>query len=130
MKLFARRAAAIFRPILLPLLGLPVLSAVCGCHSHQIDATVENRTGAPIELLEVDYPSASFGADKLAAGADFHYRFQVRGGGALKLQYSENRQLRQVNGPQLFERQEGQIEIVLLPAGKAEFHPTLIPAGS
>ena len=38
--------------------------SLTGCHSSHIDATVENRTGAPIELLEVDYPSASFGADR------------------------------------------------------------------
>jgi hypothetical protein len=51
---------------------------------------VENRTGAAIELLEVDYPSASFGADTLASGADFHYRFQVRGSGPVKVQYTED----------------------------------------
>jgi hypothetical protein len=102
---------------------------VCGCHSYQIETTVENRTGTAIELLEVDYPSASFGADELAAGADFHYRFQVRGSGPVKVQYSEagSHRVRQMIGPEVSERQEGRLEIVLLPDGKAEFQPHLSP---
>jgi hypothetical protein len=109
--------------------SLLVLGFLCGCHSYQIDTTVENRTGAVIELLEVDYPSASFGADALAAGADFHYRFQVRGSGPIKVQYSESgsHKVRQMTGLEVFERQEGRLEIILLPEGKAEFHPRLSP---
>ena len=105
---------------------LPLSAVVCGCRSYRIDATVENRTGSAIELLEVDYPSASFGADRLAADADYHYRFQVRGSGPVKVQYTDDkRQIRQMNGPALKEKQEGRLEIVLLPNGKAEFHPEL-----
>lgn len=99
-----------------------------GCHSYHVDMTVENRTGGAIQLLEVDYPSASFGADSLAAGADFRYRVQLRDSGPLKVQYtgSDGRQ-KQISGPALAEGQEGRIEIVLLPGGKAEFHPQLAP---
>jgi hypothetical protein len=104
-------------------------ASVCGCHSYRIDVTVENRTGSPIELLEVDYPSASFGADNLGIGEQYHYRFQVRGSGPVKVQYTETagHQLWQETGPELFERQEGRLDIVLLPGGKAEFHPALSP---
>ena len=102
------------------------MSLFSGCHSYHIDATIENRTGAPIHLLEVDYPSASFGDDSLAAGADFHYRFQVNGSGQLKVSYTAaNGETVQISGPVLFERQQGQLEIVLEPRGKAEFHPEL-----
>ncbi|HUD15060.1 MAG TPA: hypothetical protein VMQ56_15515 [Terracidiphilus sp.] len=106
-----------------------VLATATGCHSYHVETTVENRTGAPIQLLEVDYPSASFGADTLAAGAVFHYRIQLQGSGPLKVQYTagEGRQA-QMNGPTLTERQEGKLQIVLLPDGKAEFHPELTPA--
>jgi hypothetical protein len=105
-----------------------VLLALAGCHSYHIDTTVENRTGGAIQLLEVDYPSASFGANSLAAGEVFHYRIQLRGVGPLKVQYtgSGGRQT-QVEGPTLAERQEGRLEVVLLPGGKAEFHPQLTP---
>ena len=113
--------------ILAAVLALMLVWAA-GCHSYHIDMTVENRTGGAIQLLEVDYPSASFGADKLAAGEVFRYRIQVRGSGPLKVVYtgSDGRQA-QMDGPTLAERQEGRIQIVLLPGGKAEFHPKLTP---
>lgn len=109
--------------------ALLTVGALSGCHSYHIETTVENRTGTAIRLLEVDYPSASFGTDSLAAGAAFHYRIQVRGDGPLKVQYtaSDGKQP-QIDGPSLAERQEGRLQIVLLPNGKAEFHPELSPA--
>jgi hypothetical protein len=99
---------------------------MAGCHSRHIDTTVENRTGGAIQLLEVDYPSAGFGANSLADGAVLPYRIQLRGAGPLKVQYtgSEGHQV-QIEGPTLAEPQEGRMEIVLLPGGKAEFHPQL-----
>ena len=110
--------------------GLALVAGLAGCHSSHIQVTVENRTGAPIRLLEVDYPSASFGSDSLDAGASYHYRIQVQGSGPLKVQYTagtggQPQSQRQIVGPVLAERQEGAVEIVLLPDGKAEFHPRL-----
>ena len=107
-------------------LGLIAAMALAGCHSFHIDMAVENRTGGPIRLMEVDYPYASFGADSLAAGATFHYRIQVQGSGELNVQYTGpgDRQV-QIKGPALQEKQEGTMEIVLLPNGKAEFEPHL-----
>jgi hypothetical protein len=103
--------------------------AIAGCHSYHVETTIENRTGEPVRLLEVDYPSASYGADSLAAGAEFHYRIQLDGKGQLKVLYTtaEGKPV-QIIGPALAERQEGRLEIVLLPGGKAEFHPQLTPA--
>ena len=62
----------------------------------------------------------------LADGASFHYSIQVLGSGRVKVQYTsgEGHQV-QIDGPALAERQEGTLEIELLPAGKAEFHPHL-----
>ena len=104
------------------------LVGTAGCHSYHIEMTVENRTGGAIQLLEVDYPSASFGADNLAANAIYRYRIQLRGNGPLRVEYtgSDGRH-EEIAGPALVERQEGRIEIVLLPGGKAEFHPQLTP---
>jgi len=107
--------------------GLALL-ALGGCHSSHIEVTVENRTGGPIRLLEVDYPSASFGADALAADATMRYRIQVQGTGPLKVQYTAgNGSGAQISGPELAQDQEGTLSIVLLPAGKAEFHPQMGP---
>src|SRR5580658_7654380 len=89
-------------------IAICAMLAATGCHSYHVEATVENRTGAPIQLLEVDYPSASFGANSLSAGAVFHYRIQLRGTGPLKVQYtaSDGRQAK-IDGPTVAERQEG-----------------------
>lgn len=113
-------------------LGFLVLSACIAmgaCHSYHIEATVKNDTGGSISLLEVDYPSASFGADTVTAGDTFHHRIQTRGNGALKVQYTDaaGKQV-QITGPTLYEGQEGSLEIDLLANGKAEFHPALNPA--
>jgi hypothetical protein len=116
--------------LLSPFHAATLLSAFffSACHSYHIDATIENQTGAPIQLLEVDYPSATFGADSLATGASFRYRFQVRGSGQLKVSYTAaNGQTVQISGPALVERQQGTLEIDLEPGGKAEFHPQLTP---
>jgi hypothetical protein len=105
-----------------------VLVWAAGCHSYSIETTVENRTGGAIQLLDVDYPSASFGANSLVAGAVFRYRIQVRGNGPLKVTYTgSDAQQVQIEGPALAERQAGRIEIVLLPQKKAEFHLQLTP---
>jgi hypothetical protein len=85
--------------------------------------TVENRTGAEVRLLEVDYPNASFGVDALPAGGDYRYRIQVIGQGQVKVQYTDpaNHQV-QVTGTILAENDQGTLDIVLLPEGKVQFH--------
>jgi hypothetical protein len=107
-------------------LGFLVLA---GCHSYHVDTTVENRTGKPVKLLEVDYPSASFGTGQLESGAIFSYQMQFRNAGPLKVMYTadDGRQV-SIDGPRVAEKQEGRLQIVLLPDGKAEFHPELTPA--
>ena len=114
-------------------IALPALMLAAECHSYHVETTVVNRTGAPIQLLEVDYPSASFGADSLAADGVFRYRIQLRGSGPIKVLYTVTGASRaqhsvEIEGPTLTERQEGRLQIVLLPGGKAEFHPELTPA--
>ena len=102
---------------------------LAGCRSPHVDMTVVNHTGDEIRLLEVDYPSASFGADTLAAGASLHYRVALQGSSDLKVQYTAPANiLRQATGPSVAEGQNGRLEIDLLPGGKAEFHPELQPA--
>ena len=104
------------------------LSPLLACHSYHIDATIENRTGGPIKLMEVDYPSASFGADALAVNAVYRYSFQTRGSGQLSVQYTapDGHQV-QLKGPMLYEKQQGRLQIVLLPGGNVEIQPVLEP---
>lgn len=92
------------------------LVAATGCHSPYVQATVSNHTDKTIELIEVDYPSASFGTQGLAPGADFHYRFKVLGTGGTKLLYTDSaHQDHKSDGPSLKEGDEGPLLIVIAP---------------
>jgi hypothetical protein len=105
-----------------------LLAPTVACHSYHIDATIENHSGGAVRLLEVDYPSASFGADLLVSGADFHYRFDVLGDGPITVQYTgSDGKLVKKTGPTLYERQEGRMEIVLQPGCQVEFDPKVTP---
>jgi hypothetical protein len=118
-----------FRILFMPFIVVAVSAFLAGCHSYHIDTTIENRTRAPIQLLEVDYPSASFGTDRLSEGEAFHYRFQVRGSGPLTISYADLSGTQvHITGPKLIENQQGLLEIRLLPGGKADFLPRLSPS--
>lgn len=112
--------------VLISALVLALCVSLAGCHSHHIDCTVENRTGAPAQLVEVDYPSASFGVDTLTPGQIYPYRFQVRGSGQLKVQYtgSDGKQVHRA-GPLLNEGDQGILLIVLLPGGNVRWTPSI-----
>lgn len=100
--------------------ALTILCGTLGCHSPYVAATIVNKTSEPIALIEVDYPSASFGTQNLAPGAEFHYRFKILGDGGTKLIYTDNAHKDHTyNGPSLKEGAEGQLRIVIDPAGVA-----------
>lgn len=100
-----------------------------GCKSYWVNAKIENLSGKPVHELEVDYPSASFGANAIAPGATMQYRFQIRGSGPLQVQYtSGDGKPAHAEGLNLKEHQEGSITIQLLPQDKVVFLPTLKPA--
>jgi hypothetical protein len=97
---------------------LAILLTASGCHSAYVAATVSNRTSFPIKLIEVDYPSASFGTQNLAPGADFHYRFKVLGEGKTKVTYTDSdRHDHASTGPYLKEGAEGPLTILVAPDG-------------
>ena len=102
----------------IPALALLATLMATGCHSPYVVTTVSNHTSRPIELIEVDYPSASFGTQNLAPGADFHYRFKVLGSGSMKLLYTDSaHQDHKSDGPFLKEGAEGPLAILITDAG-------------
>jgi hypothetical protein len=114
----------------LPALVLLASLTTIGCHSPYVAATVSNGTGHPIELLEVDYPSASFGTQNLATGSDFHYRFKVLGSGSMKLLYTDSaHQDHKADGPFLKEGAEGSLMISITPTGVTWQPDTTVTAG-
>jgi hypothetical protein len=98
--------------------SVAILLALTGCHSAFIDATISNRTAAVIPLIEVDYPTASFGTENLAPGKDFHYRFKILGDGPTKVVYTDASKQEQHNdGPTLHEGDEGPLTVTFTPTG-------------
>ena len=109
---------------------LATLIATAGCRSPYVATTVSNRTSQSIELIEVDYPSASFGTQNLAPGADFHYRFKVLGSGNMKLLYTDSaHQDHKSDGPFLKEGAEGPLTIVIADAGVTWQRAPTVTAG-
>jgi hypothetical protein len=99
-------------------LGLAVAVFVGGCKSPYVNAAVKNDTGAAVTLVEVDYPSASFGRDALAADATYAYRFKIIGSGATKVSWTDaERKQHTANGPDLHEGQQGSLRITLTATG-------------
>jgi hypothetical protein len=93
--------------------------ALTGCHSAYVEAVVVNHTTEHISLVEVDYPSASFGTQTLSPGQEYKYRFKVLGSGALKVLWTDaKRQDHTVPGPELHEGDEGGLVVGIEPAGK------------
>jgi hypothetical protein len=91
-----------------------VLVSVGGCHSAYVEADVKNATASPISLVEVDYPSASFGKETLAAGETYHYRFKILGDGDTKVLWTDTaRHEHTVKGPALREGQEGSLVVTI-----------------
>ncbi len=102
-----------------------LLLAITGCHSAYIEATLRNATPHLITLVELDYPSASFGTQSLAPGQDFHYRFKVLGSGDLKLLWTNpGNQDQHAAGPALREGDEGTLLVTVTPTGP-QWTPTL-----
>jgi len=108
--------------ILAAVLALMLVWAA-GCHSYHIDMTVENRTGGAIHCWRwiIRAPALE---PTTGGGRGLPVQHPGARQRPLKVVYtgSDGRQA-QMDGPTLAERQEGRIQIVLLPGGKAEFIP-------
>lgn len=113
------------------LIAFSVCLAPLGCHSAYIAATISNHTGSPVSLIEVDYPSASFGTQTLSPGQEFHYRFKVLGTGHTSVQWTDASNREQKNsGPDLHEGDDGTLTITLRPGAAPSWDLRLIHRGS
>jgi hypothetical protein len=97
----------------LHLLALAAILSLTGCRSAFIEATITNRTAEQLSLVEVDYPSASFGTQSLAPGQQYHYRFKVLGSGATTIQWTDAAHHdHKSSGPSLHEGDQGKLTII------------------
>ena len=105
-----------------------MLLPLAGCHSHFIQASITNASGSPLNVVQIDYPSASFGTQLLQPEATFHYRFKLLGSGPVKLTFvdSQNQEHSQT-GPSFAEGQEGTLGVTIRPGNQAEFSTSVKP---
>lgn len=101
---------------------------LAGCHSKYVDTQIINGSQAKLTVIQVEYPSASFGVQALDPGQSFHYRFKLYGTGPLKLSFFDvkTQEHHQV-GPVLAEGQEGQLTIRFAAQDHADFSARLRP---
>lgn len=110
------------------LIATAALLGTAGCHSKYVEATITNGTAAPLNVVQVDYPSASFGTQVLQPGASFHYRFKVLGDGPIKLSFLDSvHHEHQQTGPTVSEGQEGRLTITFPTQDHADFQTSLHP---
>lgn len=94
--------------------GIAFVLSAGGCKSAFVEADVKNQTGGDVTLVEVDYPSASFGKEALPAGATFHQRFKILGNGGTTVSWTDAKKVQHsVKGPELREGQDGTVVITL-----------------
>ncbi len=92
------------------------LLLLSGCHSAFVNATITNHSGQPLRLVEVDYPSASFGTNDLPEGGSFKYRFKLLGSGPATLLWTDSHEKEHTSvGPELEEGQQGTLTITVEP---------------
>jgi hypothetical protein len=105
-------------PGLLVALTLLALPNFGGCRSASVEADIRNASGQPISLLELDYPSASFGTQSLAANSVYQYRFNVIGSGPSKVLWTDAlHKDHSVTGPTLQEGDHGTLLVAITASG-------------
>jgi hypothetical protein len=104
---------------------LAACSSLTACKSAFVDATIRNETGEAVSAVEVDYPTASFGTNSLAANVEYHYKLKVLGSGATKVLWTDASHVDHTQaGPEMHEGQTGRLTVVLR-RDKAEWRAEL-----
>ncbi|MFT4111412.1 hypothetical protein [Silvibacterium sp.] len=98
-----------------------------GCRSAFVDASIRNDGDNPIRLVEVDYPSASFGTQTLAAHTTFNYHFKIQGSGQVSLSFTgADGSTHTAKGPDLSEGQEGKLGIEIDSSNRVSWSERLM----
>jgi hypothetical protein len=92
--------------------ALLLFAFLAGCRAHMVTIKLVNTSAGPLSTIIVDYPSATFGKDKLAPGETFSSTVKLTDDGTLKIQFTDaNGGNHTSTGPVLHKNQEGMIEI-------------------
>jgi hypothetical protein len=95
-------------------LALLLAVILAGCRAHMVTISLINTSAGPLSTIIVDYPSATFGKDKLAPGETFSSPVKLTDTGAMKVQFTDAKGAsHSYTGPILHQNEEGSIEIRL-----------------
>ena len=93
-------------------IALLLFASLAGCRAHMVTIKLVNTSAGPLSTIIVDYPSATFGKDKLAPGETFISPVKLTDDGALKVQFRDaNGGNHAYTGPMLHKSEEGSIDI-------------------
>jgi len=99
-------------------LAAGVCLGAAACRSAFVETTVENDSATPVHVIEVDYPSASFGMQTLDAHTTYHYHFKIQGSGPVTIAFLDNAgKPHTATGPTLTQGQQGSLKITIDPGG-------------
>ena len=91
---------------------LLLFACLAGCRAHMITIRLVNTSAGPLSTIIVDYPSATFGKDKLVPGETFSSTVKLTDNGPLKVQFTDaNGKNHAYTGPMLHKSEEGSIDI-------------------
>lgn len=101
-------------------------AALTACRSPFVQTSIVNHTSGTVQLIEVDYPYASFGTQQIAPDSAFNYRFKILGSGPVKISFTgPDGKPYTATGPTLQSGQQGKLVITLDNAGKVQWKPEL-----
>lgn len=108
------------------IIALLAAALLAGCRAHMVTIKLVNTSAEPISTIIVDYPSATFGKDRLAPGETFSSSVKFIDTGKLKVQFTDAKGGNHTySGPTLYRDTEGTIE-VRLDQNNASAFPNLI----
>ena len=93
---------------------LAAVLAMASCRSHMATISLLNTSKEPVSTIIVDYPSATFGKDKLAPTETFSSRVKLTDTGPIKVQFTDAKgATHHHTGPVVSPNAEGTVEIKL-----------------
>jgi hypothetical protein len=113
-------------PLVRFLVAFAALTAVCGCKSAWVQATVINEEDTPVNLVEVNYPGGSFGVQNIAPHSSYHYRFHILSNDPVEVDFTDAAgHAQDVKGPELEQGEEGTLRIDIQAGDKVVWSSNL-----
>jgi hypothetical protein len=108
---------------------LSLCLTLAACRSAFVQTAIVNHTGGAVRLIEVDYPSASFGTEQIALDATYQYRFKIQDSGPVTISFTTaDKKVHTSTGPTLTQGQQGSLAITLGVNGTVTWSPELSPS--